>query len=96
MTVSKIIYSLIIFIAYILLFAAIMYAVERTENENKPEKHVILQNLRMKMKEKYNMTRDEFDNVTRIIHQSQASDKETWTYTKAVRFAVIVCTTIGM
>ena len=98
MTFKQTIKRLALFVTYVLVFAAIMQEVERTDQDQKKhEKYVVLQNLWMSFQSKYNMTREEFDNMTRVIHQSQTPpDKQAWTYPKTVMFMVVLCTTIGM
>ncbi|XP_031553496.1 potassium channel subfamily K member 9-like [Actinia tenebrosa] len=91
----KIVYKIALFSVYMMVFGAIMYAVERTEDDQQVDQHVILQNLFEGIQQKHNMTREEFDNITRVIQQSQMMNKSPWTYGTGIRFAIVTCTTIG-
>ena len=78
-----------------------MLAVEKTssdkaERHRQQQKDLTLKQMWTDMKTKYNMTRSEFDNFTRIAYESLQQGELTFRYGSAVKLALSLCTTIGM
>ena len=102
MVFKRVLLRFLLLYTYLIVFAAIMLAVEKTssdkaERHRQQQKDLALKQMWTDMKTKYNMTRSEFDNFTRIAYESlQPGNLKLTGYGTAVGLSLSLCTTIGM
>ena len=69
--------------------------VEYTEKDDREEKYQLLYSLYQSLASKYNMSLDEFNNISNIAYEALSEPKPQWTYVIAVNFVWQALTTIG-
>ena len=75
--------------------ALLFVAVEYKEKDDKEEKYKLLLSLYESLESKYNMSIDEFNNISRTAHEALSEPKPQWIYLDAILFIFHAWTTIG-
>lgn len=75
--------------------ALLFVAVEYKEKDDKEEKYKLLLSLYESLESKYNMSIEEFNNISRTAHEALSEPKPQWIYLDAIRFIFHAWTTIG-
>lgn len=73
----------------------LFFEVEYTGRDNGKEKRQLLLSLYNSMASKYNMTIEEFYNISIVAHEALSDPKPQWTFIVAFEFVVNSATTIG-
>ncbi|KAJ7392344.1 hypothetical protein OS493_012003 [Desmophyllum pertusum] len=84
------------FILWTSLSAWLFVVVEYTEKDDKEEKYQLLHSLYVFLASKYNMSIEEFNNVSNIAYEALSEPKPQWTYPAAVDFVFQALTTIEL
>ena len=69
--------------------------VEHTETDYREEKYQLLYSLYQFLASKYNMSLEEFNNISNIAYEVLSEPKPQWTYNNAAIFVFHALTTIG-
>jgi len=69
--------------------------VEYTEKDDRQEKYQSLCSLYQFLASKYNMSLEEFNNISNIAYEALSEPKPQWTYNSAAIFVLHALTTIG-
>ncbi|XP_078357021.1 two pore potassium channel protein sup-9-like isoform X1 [Oculina patagonica] len=77
------------------LSAWLFVIVEHTDKDEREEKYQQLYSLYEFLASKYNMSIEEFNNISNIAHEALSEPKTQWTYDAAVDFVFQAVTTIG-
>ena len=77
------------------LSAWLFVIVEHTEINDRDEKYQRLQSLYEFLAYKYNMSVEEFNNISNMAYEALSEPKPQWTYSTASSFVVQALTTIG-
>ncbi|XP_020605941.1 two pore potassium channel protein sup-9-like [Orbicella faveolata] len=83
------------FLLWALLSAWLFVIVEYTEKDDRQEKYQLLYSLYQFLASKYNMSLEEFNNISSIAYEALSEPKPQWTYDIAVNFVWQALTTIG-
>lgn len=75
--------------------ALLFVAVEYKEKDDKEEKYKLLLSLYESLESKYNMSIEEFNNISRTAHEALSEPKPQWIYLDAILFIFHAWTTIG-
>lgn len=95
MSVKIVLLRFLILYIYLVTFGALMFAIEKTNNEDEKEKRKDLEKLWTTLNSSYNMTRNDFEKFAETAHRSLTPSKPKWTFRTGLHFAISVCTTIG-
>lgn len=77
------------------LSAWLFVVVEHTEKDDKKEKYQLLHSLYEVLTSKYNISIEEFNNISNIVYEALSEPKPQWTYSTAGVFVFHTLTTIG-
>ena len=77
------------------LSAWLFVLVEYTEIDERKEKYHSLYSLYQFLASKYNMSLEEFNNISNIAYEALSEPKPQWTYGRAAIFVLHALTTIG-
>ena len=69
--------------------------VEYRQTDNKDEKYQLLLSLYELLDSKYNMSIEEFNNISNIAYEALSEPKPRWSYSDAITFVFHAWTTIG-
>ena len=83
------------FLLWASLSAWLFVIVEYTETDNRDEKYQLLLSLYEFLASKYNMSIEEFNNISNAAYEALSEPKPQWTYDAAVDFVIQAMTTIG-
>ena len=83
------------FLLWASLSAWLFVIVEHTEKDERQEKYQLLYSLYQSLASKYNMSIEEFNNISNIAYEALSEPKPQWTYGNAATLLVHVVTTIG-
>ena len=83
------------FLLWASLSAWLFVIVEHTEKDSRHEKYQLLYSLYQFLASKYNMSLEEFNNISNMAHEALSEPKPQWTYVNAVGFVWQALTTIG-
>ena len=83
------------FLLWISLSAWLFVLVEYAEKDDRHEKYHSLYSLYQFLASKYNMSLEEFNNISNIAYESLSEPKPQWTYSSAAIFVLHALTTIG-
>ena len=83
------------FLLWASLSAWLFVIVEYTEKDERQEKYQLLYSLYQSLVSKYNMSLEEFNNISSIAYEALSEPKPQWTYDIAVDFVGQALTTIG-
>ena len=83
------------FLLWASLSAWLFVIVEHTEKDDRQEKYQSLYSLYQFLASKYNMSLEEFNNISNMAYEALSEPKPQWTYGNAVSFVWQALTTIG-
>ena len=83
------------FLLWASLSAWLFVVVEHTDKDDRQEKYHLLCSLFEFLASKYNMSIEEFNNISNIAYEALSEPKPQWTYGNAVNFVFQALTTIG-
>lgn len=83
------------FLLWASLSAWLFVIVEYTETDNRDEKYQLLLSLYEFLASKYNMSIEEFNNISNIAYEALSEPKPRWSYSDAITFVFHAWTTIG-
>lgn len=83
------------FLLWASLSAWLFVIVEYTEKDDREEKYQLLYSLYQFLASKYNMSLEEFNNISNIAYEALSEPKPQWTYDIAVSFVWQALTTVG-
>ena len=83
------------FLLWVSLSAWLFVVVEYKEADEKEEKHQLLLSLYEFLASKYNMSIEEFNNISNSAYEALSQPKIQWTYSNAMAFVFQSLTTIG-
>ena len=93
--VSNFLLRFVVFCAFLTVGILVIVAIEKTGNEEKQKKSMLLSDLQVNMTLKYNLTRKEFDLLADAIHEAKKPAPEQWTYGRGFSFVIQLVTTVG-
>ena len=83
------------FLLWASLSAWLFVIVEHTEKDARQEKYQLLYSLYQFLASKYNMSLEEFNNISNMAHEALSEPKPQWTYGNAATFVLHALTTVG-
>lgn len=97
---KTLLFLFLVWVIYLIIGMFVFRAIERTENENKPQEDAKKQSLdaiKDNVTTKYNMSEAEFDIIVQQIEtaSSDSSGGPEWSYTESLSFVIQLATTIG-
>jgi len=83
------------FLLWSSLSAWLFVIVEHTEKDDRQEKYQSLYSLYLFLASKYNMSLEEFNNISNMAYEALSEPKPQWTYGNAATFVLHALTTVG-